>query len=142
MKVFLSASAASLAPIASSWRTRFARSREAELLMCRALAIDQQAYGPDHPDVARVLNNLAQLLQATSRLAEAEPLMRSGLQILAGFAQQTGYQHPNHAGVADNYTQLLRGMGLEEAEIEATCARFLKTTAPPTKQIMNLGTEG
>ena len=44
--------------------------------MRRALAIDEQSYGPDHPNVAIDLNNLAQLLQATNRLGEAEPLMR------------------------------------------------------------------
>ena len=40
----------------------------------RALAIDETSFGPDHPNVAIGLNNLAQLLQATNRLAEAEPL--------------------------------------------------------------------
>ena len=49
--------------------------------MRRALAIDEQSYGPDHPNVATDLNNLAQLLQATNRLAEAEPLMRRALAI-------------------------------------------------------------
>ena len=44
--------------------------------MRRALAIDEHGYGPNHPDVARDLNNLAWLLQATNRLGEAEPLMR------------------------------------------------------------------
>jgi hypothetical protein len=41
----------------------------------RALAIDEQSYGPNHPEVATDLNNLAQLLDATNRLVEAEPLM-------------------------------------------------------------------
>ena len=45
------------------------------------LAIDEQPIGPDHPNVATDLNNLAQLLQATNRLAEAEPLMRRALAI-------------------------------------------------------------
>ena len=49
--------------------------------MRRALAIDEKSLGPDHPDVARDLNNLAQLLQATNRLSEAEPLMRRALAI-------------------------------------------------------------
>ena len=49
--------------------------------MRRALAIDERAYGPDHPNVAIGLNNLAQLLQATNRLSEAEPLMRRALAI-------------------------------------------------------------
>ncbi len=49
--------------------------------MRRALAIDEKSFGPDHPNVAIDLNNLAQLLQATNRLAEAEPLMRRALAI-------------------------------------------------------------
>ena len=54
---------------------------EAEPLMRRALAIDEASLGADHPEVAIRLNNLAQLLQATNRLAEAEPLMRRALAI-------------------------------------------------------------
>ena len=57
------------------------RLEEAEPLMRRALAIDEQSYGPEHPKVATDLNNLAQLLQATNRLEEAEPLMRRALAI-------------------------------------------------------------
>ena len=40
---------------------------EAEPLMRRALAIDEASLGPDHPKVAIVLDNLAQLLQAIKR---------------------------------------------------------------------------
>ena len=58
-----------------------AKWQQAEPLYRRALAIDEQAYGPEHPTVAIRLNNLAQLLQATNRLAEAEPLMRRALAI-------------------------------------------------------------
>ena len=36
---------------------------------------------PDDPGIATTLNNLAQLLQATNRLADAEPLMRRALTI-------------------------------------------------------------
>ena len=43
--------------------------------MRRALAINEKSYGQDHPNVAIRLNNLAALLQATNRLAEAEPLI-------------------------------------------------------------------
>ncbi len=50
-------------------------------MMRRALAIDEASYGPEHPRVATHLNNLAGLLQATNRLAEAEPLMRRALAI-------------------------------------------------------------
>jgi hypothetical protein len=54
---------------------------EAEPLMRRALAIDEASFGAEHPDVARDLNNLAQLLKATNRLPEAEPLLRRALKI-------------------------------------------------------------
>jgi len=57
------------------------RLSEAEPLMRRALAIDEQSFGIEHPAVARALNNLAVLLKATNRLSEAEPLMRRALEI-------------------------------------------------------------
>ena len=75
------------------------RLAEAEPLMRRALAIDEQSYGTDHPDVARDLNNLAQLLQATNRLAEAEPLMRRAVKIIQNFGEEIGYEHPHAAGL-------------------------------------------
>jgi len=82
--------------------------------MRRALAIDEQSFGPDHPNVAIRLNNLAQLLQATHRLAEAEPLMRRSLQI---FVTSLGTEHPNSETVLGNYFSLLQAMGKTEAEI-------------------------
>jgi tetratricopeptide (TPR) repeat protein len=57
------------------------RLAEAEPMYRRALAIDEKSYGPDHPDVATDLNNLAELLRATNRLAEAEPMYRRALEI-------------------------------------------------------------
>lgn len=60
--------------------------------MRRALAIDEQSFGPEHPEVATNLNNLAQLLQDTNRLAEAEPLMRRALDI---FTASLGDEHPH-----------------------------------------------
>ena len=38
-------------------------------------------HGPDRPEYAAALNNLALLLEDTNRLAEAEPLMRRALAI-------------------------------------------------------------
>ena len=67
---------------------------DAEPLMRRALAIDEASLGPGHPEVAIRLNNLAQLLQATNRLAEAEPLMRRALAI---DEKSFGTEHPNVA---------------------------------------------
>jgi tetratricopeptide (TPR) repeat protein len=56
------------------WLSNRAEYSEAEPLYRRALAIDEKSLGPEHPEVARDLNNLAELLSATNRLADAEPL--------------------------------------------------------------------
>jgi len=47
----------------------------------RALAIKERLLGPDHPDVATTLNNLALLCKAQGRLAEGETLYRRALAI-------------------------------------------------------------
>jgi hypothetical protein len=76
---------------------------EAEPLMRRALAIDEKSYGPDHPEVARDLNNLSELLRATNRLAEGEPLLRRALAIVEA---SLGPDHPNVARVRSNLAAL------------------------------------
>ena len=86
----------------------------AEPLMRRALAIDEQSYGPDHPNVATDLNNLALLLQATNRLAEAEPLTRRALAI---DEQSYGADHPRVAVQLNSLAALLKGTNrMAEAE--------------------------
>ena len=87
---------------------------EAEPLMRRALAIDEGSYGPDHPNVAIRLNNLAGLLQDTNRLSEAEPLMRRALAIAEG---SYGPDHPDVATSLNNLAGLLQATNrLDEAE--------------------------
>ena len=87
---------------------------DAEPLMRRALIIVEASFGPDHPDVAIRLNNLAQLLKATNRVAQAELLMRRALAIdEAGF----GPVHPGVAIDLNNLAQLLQATNrLAEAE--------------------------
>jgi hypothetical protein len=87
--------------------------------MRRALAIDEAAYGADHPRVAIRLNNLAQLLQAANRLAEAEPLMRRALVILKASLCP---DHPSTQTVRGNLGTLLAtrsSSGNGEAEVPA-----------------------
>jgi len=87
---------------------------EAEPLQRRALAIDEKSYGPEHPNVARRLNNLAQLLQDTNRLGEAEPLQRRALAI---DEKSYGPEHPDVAIDLNNLAQLLKATNrLGEAE--------------------------
>src|SRR5207249_12193863 len=95
---------------------------EAEPLRRRSLSIDEQSFGPEHPDVARYLNNLAGLLKATNRLGDAEPLMRRALAISVA---SLGGLHPSAQTVAKNYAALLKEMGRSAAEIEAAVRQVL-----------------
>jgi hypothetical protein len=54
---------------------------EAEPLLSRALTIREQTLGPEHPDTAESLNNLAMLYFNQGRYIEAEPLYRRPLAI-------------------------------------------------------------
>jgi tetratricopeptide (TPR) repeat protein len=78
------------------------------------LELCDQRFGPDHPATTPALNNLAQLLKATNRLAEAEPLMRRGLVIEE---RSNGKDHPNVATQLNNLAGLLQATNrLAEAE--------------------------
>ena len=82
--------------------------------MRSALAIEEQIFGPEHPNVATRLDYLAQLLQDTNRLAEAEPLMRRALAI---DELSFGPEHPKVATRLNNLSQLLQDTNrLAEAE--------------------------
>ncbi len=81
-----------------------ARNSEAEPLFEQALALREELHGPDHPDVAIGLNNLAQLIKATNRLTEAEPLMRRALEIDEA---ALGPDHPSVARDLNNLARLL-----------------------------------
>jgi tetratricopeptide (TPR) repeat protein len=53
----------------------------AERLFRRALAIHENALGPDHPGTATSLNNLAEILESKGDYDGAEPLLRKALAI-------------------------------------------------------------
>lgn len=91
---------------------------EAEPLMHRALAIDEHSFGPTHPTVAIHLNNLAQLLRDTNRLAEAEPLSRRHLIIFLDFTRSTRHTHPHLHAALNNYAGILAALGHSKAEID------------------------
>ena len=76
----------------------------AEPLYRRTLAIDEASYGPDHPNVATHLHNLAGLLYATNRTDEAEPLYRRALAINEA---SYGSDHPAVATNLNNLALLL-----------------------------------
>ena len=55
----------------------------ATLIAQKALQVAEQNVGPDHPDVATSLENLAALYRATKRTKEAEPLEQRAAKIRA-----------------------------------------------------------
>jgi len=86
----------------------------AEDVFRKALNINEKTVGPNHPNTASCLNNLAQLLQDTNRLKEAEPLMRRALEI---DEESFGKDHPNVARDLNNLAQLFGATNrLKEAE--------------------------
>ena len=58
-----------------------ARPADAKPLLERVLAIAEATNGPDHPDVATGLNNLASILQDLGQAGTARPLMKRALTI-------------------------------------------------------------
>ena len=87
---------------------------EAEPLMRRALKIDEDTFGEQHPNVATRLNNLAGLLRDTHRIEEAETLLRRALEIDVAVY---GERHPTAAIRLNNLATLLQDTSrTEEAE--------------------------
>ncbi len=62
-----------LSNLAGLYQTQ-GRYAEAEPLYKRALAIEEKALGPEHPNVATSLENYAALLRETGRAAEADKM--------------------------------------------------------------------
>jgi tetratricopeptide (TPR) repeat protein len=86
----------------------------AELLLRRALAIDEAAFGPEDPKVSRDLEYLGSLLFVIGRLKEAESLQRRALAIAKA---SYGPEHPRVVLSLSNLAILLHATNrLEEAE--------------------------
>lgn len=94
---------------------------EAEPLVRRALAIDEEQFDSDDLRVAVHLNNLANLLQQTSRPTEAEPLMR---RVVSTFEKELGPDHPHLAVALSNLVSLLFDTG-RHGEAEPLMRRAL-----------------
>ena len=74
----------------------------------RALAIDEKAFGPDHPEVATTVNNLGRVLQDESDLPGAKAAFERALAI---FEKCFGPDHPNVATCVNNLGRVLRQEG-------------------------------
>jgi tetratricopeptide (TPR) repeat protein len=93
----------------------------AEPLLRRALAIQAEALGRDHPETAVTRNNLANVLLALGRLADAERMQREAL---AALEDKLGPEHPRVAVSCSNLADILRAKG-DIAGAEALYRRAL-----------------
>ena len=85
----------------------------AKRILEKALKIDEKAYGPDHPNVARDVNNIGLVLQAQGDLQEARKRFERALKI---GEKAYGPDHPNVAAMANNLGTVLQYQGdLKEA---------------------------
>ncbi|MGO9740479.1 MAG: tetratricopeptide repeat protein, partial [Roseiarcus sp.] len=107
--------------LASYRQTSLAAYAEARSLFQRALAIREKALGPEHPDTATSLNNLALLLRAQGDLAGARPLFERALAIRE---KALGREHPATATSLNNLAELLRTQG-DLAGARPLCERAL-----------------
>eukprot|EP00903_Cladosiphon_okamuranus_P016211 g14959.t1 len=78
---------------------------EAEPLYKRTQDIDEKVYGPDHPEVASILNNWAEVLKKQGKYTEAEPLCERATEILE---KALGPDHPQVGTVLNNRATLLQ----------------------------------
>ena len=74
----------------------------------KALRVAEQAVGPDHPDVASILNNLAEMYCAQGQYTLAEPLYKRALAIEEN---ALGPDHPAVARNLNNFAELRSAQG-------------------------------
>jgi serine/threonine protein kinase/tetratricopeptide (TPR) repeat protein len=80
----------------------------------RALALERERLGAEHPDTLLAANQVALVLKAQGKLAEAEPLLRQNLE---AHRRVQGDEHPDTLRAVHNLAGLLRDQGkLAEAE--------------------------
>ena len=103
------------------------RYQEAIPLSQRALSIREKDLGPDHPDVAQSLSNLATLFQAKGQYADAEPLYRRALIIRE---KVLGPAHPQLATSLSNLAVMYASEGrFADAELLHTRAIKIRKRA-------------
>ena len=91
----------------------------------KALQVAEQNVGPDHPDVAQSLDNLASLYDTQGAYAQAEPLYKRSLAILE---KALGPDHPHVATNLENLAGLYRATK-RSAEAEALEQRAARIRA-------------
>jgi Tfp pilus assembly protein PilF len=71
----------------------------------------ETAFGPDHPDMAQALNNLAVVYKRQGRNADAEQLYKRSV---ATLEKTLGPNHPDLAGVLQNLAVFYKDQGRDD----------------------------
>ena len=82
--------------------------QEAIPLAEKAIELAKRVYGPEHPNTATSLNNLAELYDYMGEHAKAEPLLQEALRIRQ---KVLGSEHPDTALSLNNLAALYQDMG-------------------------------
>lgn len=93
----------------------------AQVVGMKAYKVTTKTVGPDHPDAALCLNNLADIYKAVGRYAEAELLYNRSLAIME---KALGPKHPDVAANLNHLAELFYALG-RYAEAEPLCDRSL-----------------
>jgi tetratricopeptide (TPR) repeat protein len=96
--------------------------QEAIPLANNAVELAKRVYGPEHPNTAQSLNNLALQYRAMGEYAKAEPLLQEALEIRQKIL---GKDHPDTANSLNNLAELYRPMG-EYAKAEPLSKEALR----------------
>lgn len=96
---------------------------ESEPMYIRSLQISERTLGPEHPQVALALNNLADLYRSQERCDESETFYRRALKISE---KAQGPEHPQVGLILEGYAHLLLNMKRlrEAAEIGKRAIRI------------------
>jgi hypothetical protein len=73
----------------------------AERSIGRALALREQALGPDHPELAEVLDALAAVLRASSREDEIPPLLERAARLREHLEERSAPEPGSSGGMLD-----------------------------------------
>lgn len=111
---------------------------KAESILREALALQEQAVGPNHDDVATTLNNLASLYFRRGEYDQAEPLYRRALTI---FEQQLGPRHPAVASLGLMNLAWLYWVKGERAQAVSLLTRALEIQEYNLGLILTTGAE-
>lgn len=94
---------------------------QAEPLLERTLTIAEQVLGPEHPEIASILNDLVEIYEYLGKYAQAEPLMQRALALQE---KALGANHPDLAESLNNLAGIYMYQG-KYAQAEPLMQRAL-----------------